>query len=201
LLLLLLFLHIHFTSCSLIHFWSLPSKILPPILIHLLLWEGGSPYPPHPQVIPYLTLQVSMKLEAFSPQRLNKAVQLEKRILQTYKSIWIRPCSSCLGPTWKPSCQFAMNEQGGIGSARVCSSVGGSVSERQKGPGQLILLVFLWSSYFPRGHNISSYSSLSPQAPSTVWLLVSASVWVSCWVDPLREQYAILMSASKTEYH
>jgi hypothetical protein len=35
---------------------------------------------------------------------------------------------------------------------------------------------------------LPSISSMSPQGPSTVWLWVSASVWVSCWVKPLRGQ-------------
>jgi hypothetical protein len=35
----------------------------------------------------------------------------------------------------------------------------------------------------------SFYSFVSPQIPSTVWLWVSASFWVSCYVDPLTGQY------------
>ena len=40
---------------------------------------------------------------------------------------------------------------GGLGPARVCSLVGGSDSGSPKGPGQLTLLIFLWSSHPLRG--------------------------------------------------
>jgi hypothetical protein len=67
------------------------------------------------------------------------------------------------------------------------SSVGGSASESLKGPGELVLLVFLWSSYLLWYHQ--SFPLLfhkGPQAPSTVWLWVFASIWASCWVELLR---------------
>jgi hypothetical protein len=32
----------------------------------------------------------------------------------------------------------------------------------------------------------------NPQAPSTVWLWVSTSVWVSCWVESLRGQHVTI---------
>ena len=31
----------------------------------------------------------------------------------------------------------------------------------------------------------------TPQDLSNVWLWVSVSVWVSCWVDPLRGQFML----------
>jgi hypothetical protein len=55
----------------------------------------------------------------------------------------------------------------------------------------MILLVFLGSPYALQGlQSFLLFFHKSPQAPSTVWLCVSASVWVSQWVEPLREQHA-----------
>jgi hypothetical protein len=52
-------------------------------------------------------------------------------------------------------------------------------------------LVDSWYSYLLQG--LQSFLLLfhkSPQAPLTVWLWMSVSVWVSCWVEPLRGQHA-----------
>jgi hypothetical protein len=47
-------------------------------------------------------------------------------------------------------------------------------------------------------HNPSSCSSMSPQAPPTVWQWVCVSVWVSCWVEPLRGQQAPICRHNKS---
>ena len=51
--------------------------------------------------------------------------------------------------------------------------------------------VFLWSSYSFWGlQSFLLFFHKSPQPPSTVWLWVCVSVWVSCWVEPLWGQHA-----------
>jgi hypothetical protein len=80
--------------------------------------------------------------------------------------------------------------QGGLVPARVCFLVDSSDSESPKVLGELTVLVFLWSSYPLQGPHYFLFFCNSPQAPSTVWLWVSVSVWVSCWVESLRGQHA-----------
>ena len=59
------------------------------------------------------------------------------------------------------------------------------VSESPKSLGELILLVFLWSSYSIWGpQSFPQLFHKFPKAPSTLWLWVSASVCISCWVEP-----------------
>lgn len=54
---------------------------------------------------------------------------------------------------------------------------------------QLTLVVFLYSFRFLLGSSIPpQLFHKTPQAPSNVWLWVSASVLVSCWVAPLTGQ-------------
>ena len=71
----------------------------------------------------------------------------------------------------------------GLGPARVCSLVGGSDSKSPKGPGQLTLLFFLWSSYSFWGLQFFLlFFNKSPQAPSIacyacLHLSESASGW------------------------
>jgi hypothetical protein len=55
----------------------------------------------------------------------------------------------------------------------------------------LTLLIFLWHFYPLQGLQ-SLFFHKSPQAPSTIWLWVSAFVWVTCCLDPLRGQHAPL---------
>jgi len=124
------------------------------------------------------------------PLRPDKAAQLEEHIPLRSKSFWDSPCSSFLGLTWRPSCTSAKYVQGSLGPAYIWSLVGGSVSEYPK-------VQVGWLCWFP-GKFLSSsgpvillqFFNMSPQAPSTVWVWVSVSVWISCWVLSRRGQHA-----------
>jgi hypothetical protein len=98
-------------------------------------------------------------------------------------NLYLQPLpSSCLGPTWRPSCISATYVQGGLGPARVCSLVGGLDFQSPKGLGLIDpigLPVKFLSPSDPQSFPL--YFHKSPQTPS--W--VSVSVWVSCWVEPV----------------
>lgn len=94
--------------------------------------------------------------------------------------------SSCSGPTKRPCCKSTY-VRGGPGLALVCSLDGGSGSESPKIPGWLMLLVFLWHSYPIQSRQyLTLFFHKSPEAPTTVSLLVSASVWVTWCTESLR---------------
>jgi hypothetical protein len=58
--------------------------------------------------------------------------------------------------------------------------------------------VFLWSSYSFWGlQSFLLFFHKSPQPPSTDWLWVCVSVWVSCWVEPLWGQHAPVCKHSR----
>ena len=91
---------------------------------------------------------------------------------------------------------------GGFRPAHVCTLVGGSSLGSLKGPGLLILLVFLWSPYplwVPQSFLKLFHKTL--WSPYNVWLWVSASVSVSCWCSLSKNSYARHLSSSTTEYH
>ena len=53
----------------------------------------------------------------------------------------------------------------------------------------MTLSTFLWSFYAIWSlQSFLLFPHRSPQGPSSVWLWVSASVWIRCWMGPLRSQ-------------
>ena len=70
-----------------------------------------------------------------------------------------------------------------------------------KGPGELILLVFLWNPCPLLSLNPFRTLPQTLWAPSNVCPWVSVSVSIKFWVDPVKDCYAGILSASKTEYH
>jgi hypothetical protein len=116
-----------------------------------------------------------------------ECTQPELHIPRTGNSFWGRPPIPVVREPHgdQPTCVGG----GGLGPARV----------------------FVWSSrlWEPQGSRLVDFVGLpmaflypsdlqsfllffhkSPQAPSTLWLWVSVSVCVSCWVEPLRGQHA-----------
>ena len=90
------------------------------------------------------------------------------------------------GPTWRASCTCFTNVYvGGLCAAPACSVVGGSVSVIPHGPRLVDSVVFLT----PQSPSVlPQLFHKSLQAPPDVWLWVSASVSISCWMKPLRRQ-------------
>lgn len=71
-----------------------------------------------------------------------------------------------------------------------------------KGLDYLTLLVFLWSPNPLRvPQSFPQLSHKTPWAPSDVCLWVSVFVSIGCWIQPLRDSCARLLSASITEYY
>jgi hypothetical protein len=95
-----------------------------------LLWLGRDP-----SVYPWvLAHQISVGLGRSSPTEARQSSPA-KRTYPTDRQL----CSSFSGLTWRPKCTSATYVWGGLGPARVCSLVGGSVSSQgqslPKGPG------------------------------------------------------------------
>ena len=136
------------------------------------------------------------------PLRPDKAAQLEEHIPQIGNSFWDSPCSSCSGPTRRPSCTSPTYVHGGLGPTRVHSLVGGSISESTKAPGWLTLLVFLRSSYPLWGHKLLPYSSKG--VPNFLPLFGRECLTLSesdtGW-SLSEDSHARLHSGSITEYH
>ena len=164
----------------------------------------------NPSPLPFFSEQVeppgytSTLVLQFSPRkalplslRPDKAAQLEEHIPCTGNSFWDCHCSSCSGPAWRPSCTSIKYVQGGLGPAMVCFLIGGSVSKSLKSSSQLILLVWMWSSYplqDPQSFLLLFHDG--SQVPHTVWLYLSESA--TGW--SLSED-KILLSRSMAEYH
>jgi len=111
---------IYFTSCSLSLRHSLPQSF---------------PYPPSPfssEWVRPLWVSPNTGFVHPFPLRPNKA---EEHIPETSNSFWNNPCSSYFRPTERLSCTSATYVQRSLNAARVCSLVGGPVSESPKGPG------------------------------------------------------------------
>ena len=144
-----------------------------------------------PGYLPTLALQISVQVHPV-PLRPNKAAHQEHNP-HTGDSFGEGPLSNCSG-------RAATYVQGSLGPARVCSLVGCSDSENpQKGPGQLTLLIFLWSSYPLWGlQSFLLYFHKGLQAPSTLWLWVYVSE--SAAGQSLSEKNMFL-TARVTEYH
>jgi hypothetical protein len=138
------------------------------------------------KVEPILRHQVSIRLGTSFPLRTDKTAQLEKHSEVTVFGIAPSPIVPdphedqpvhllyiFRGPRSSPYMFFGWwvyfwEPQ----RSRLVDSVG-------------LLVEFL----FPLGpQSFLLFFHKSPQAPSTVWPWVSASVWVSCWVEPLRWQ-------------
>jgi hypothetical protein len=162
-----------------------PGTFLPQSFAHpppLLCWVGEGPLG-----IPYPGPSSLCKAKCTLSHWGQKGSPARRTYQQTGNSFWDSPHSSHSGPTWRPSCTSAAHVQWW----------GGSCVEHVSSPCMLFSPCF--SHWEPQGSRVDSvglpevFSSpsrpailppalhKSPQAPPTVWLCVSAFLWVSCW--------------------
>jgi hypothetical protein len=122
------------------------------------------------------------------PLRSDKAAQIEHNP-HTGNSFWDNPWSTYLGPTWKSSLHI-WYIWAGRPRPSLCVLFGWWfwLWERQRS--RLVNSFGFPVEFFSCFGSFLLFFHKSPQPSSIVWLWVSVSVWLSCWVEPLRGQYA-----------
>jgi hypothetical protein len=126
----LIYLIIHFASCSLLSSWSSSPTILSTSLLPFSSeMVGPAGYPST------LAPQVSASPGASSPIEARQGSSGSRMYPLGSNWYWDRPHFSCLGFICKQSCLSASCELGGLGPVCVYSLLGGSDSESSKGPG------------------------------------------------------------------
>ena len=154
--------------------------------------------PEYPHTV---VLQVSPGLSASSPTETRHWISAKGADTKDRHQLLGQPLFQLLGNLMKADLHFCYLRARCLSSVCVCYLLMALSLNVPKGPVWLRVLVYLWSSDPLQGlHSFLHLPHNCPYDKFNILIWSSATVSVSCWVDPLNGQLSMLLCVSIAVY-